>query len=240
MANQREFYDCMFKAAWSTIDAFATNRGLQAGMTSILHTWGSNLFYHPHIHCIVPGGGIDAKGIWHEIHGCRGTPFLFPVAAMSDKFRGRFMNLLTSRLKEKGTTIPQATREKCFRKPWVIHAKPPAKGVGQVLEYIGRYAYRVAITNSRILDVTDSKILYDYKNYRKGGKHEVMPTTIDGFLNLLSLHILPDHFVRIRHYGILSPCNRDKLRSIQQRLNVPPVPKERKKKSYIDICNEKG
>ena len=145
MANQREFYDCMFKAAWATIDAFAAEKGVVSGMTAILHTWGSNLFYHPHIHCIVPGGGVDADGIWHEIHGCRGTPFLFPVAAMSPKFRGRFMNLLTRKLKEKGVTIPQTVRKKCFDQPWVVHAKPPAKGIGLVLEYIGRYAYRVAI-----------------------------------------------------------------------------------------------
>ena len=240
MANQREFYDCMFKAAWGTIDAFAAGKGLHAGMTSILHTWGSNLFYHPHIHCIVPGGGIDATGAWHEIHGCRGTPFLFPVAAMSRKFRGRFMSLLTRRLKEKGITLPKDIRKKCFDKDWVIHAKPPAKGVGQVLEYIGRYAYRVAITNSRILDVADGHISYDYKMYKKGGKHGVMSMDIDAFLNLLSLHILPSHFVRIRHYGILSPCNREKLRYIQQQLDMPPIPKVRKKKSYLDICNEKG
>ena len=150
------------------------------------------------------------------------------------------MSLLTRRLKEKGVTIPQAIRKKCFEKPWVIHAKPPAKGVSLVLEYIGRYAYRVAITNSRILDVADGRISYDYKMYKKSGKHGVMSMDIDTFLNLLALHILPDHFVRIRHYGILSPCNREKLRSIQQQLNVPPVPKERKKKSYLDICNEKG
>ena len=159
---------------------------------------------------------------------------------MSRKFRGRFMNLLTRWLKEKGLLIPQTTRKKCFDKDWVINAKPPAKGVGQVLEYIGRYAYRVAITNSRIQDVTDSEISYDYKMYKKGGKHGVMNMDIDAFLCLLSLHILPDHFVRIRHYGILSPCNREKLRSIQRQLNVPPVPKDRKKKSYLEICNEKG
>ena len=140
----------MFKAAWATVDAFAAKKGLTSGMTAILHTWGSNLFYHPHIHCIVPGGGIDSDGVWHEIHGCRGTPFLFPVTAMSRKFRGRFMNLLTRRQKEKGITIPQGIRKKCFDKDWVIHTKPPVKGVGEVLEYIGRYAYRVAITRSNL------------------------------------------------------------------------------------------
>ena len=210
------------------------------GMTSILHSWGSNLFYHPHIHCIVPGGGIDKHGVWHHLKGCKHSDFLFPVAAMSSKFRGRFMSLLTRRLKEDGIVIDQAIRKQCFAKDWVINSRPPAKGVGQILEYIGRYAYRVAITNSRILDVTGSQISYDYKMYRKGGKHGVMTMEIDSFLNLLSQHILPDRFVRIRHYGFLSPCNREILRSIQQQLSVPPVPKVRKKKSYLDICIEKG
>ena len=240
MANQAIFYDCMFKAAWATIKAFAEDEGLLTGMTSILHTWGSNLFYHPHIHCIVPGGGIDKHGIWHHLKGCKHSDFLFPVAAMSSKFRGRFMSLLTRRLKEDGIVIDQAIRKQCFAKDWVINSRPPAKGVNQVLEYIGRYAYRVAITNSRILDVTGSQISYDYKMYRKGGKHGIMTMEIDSFLNLLSQHILPDRFVRIRHYGFLSPCNREILRSIQQQLSVPPVPKVRKKKSYLDICIEKG
>lgn len=240
MAHQSIFYDCMFKAAWATIKAFTENEGLLTGMTSILHTWGSNLFYHPHIHCIVPGGGVDKHGVWHHLKGCKHSDFLFPVYAMSDKFRGKFMSLLTRRLKEDGIVIEQAIRKQCFSKAWVINSKPPAKGVNQVLEYIGRYAYRVAITNSRILDVTDSQISYDYKMYRKGGKHGVITMEIDSFLNLLSLHILPDRFVRIRHYGFLSPCNREILRSIQQQLSVPPVPKVRKKKSYLDICIEKG
>ena len=240
MAHQAIFYDCMFKAAWATIKAFAENEGLLTGMTSILHTWGSNLFYHPHIHCIVPGGGTDKHGVWHHLKGCKHSDFLFPVAAMSTKFRGRFMSLLTRRLKEKGVVIDQSIRKHCFAKAWVVNSKPPAKGVSQVLEYIGRYAYRVAITNSRILNVTESDISYDYKDYRRGGKHGVMTMGIDTFLNFLSQHILPDRFVRIRHYGFLSPCNREILRSIQLQLSVPPVPKVRKKKSYLDICIEKG
>lgn len=240
MAHQAIFYDCMFKAAWTTINDFAANEGVTAGMTAILHTWGSNLFYHPHLHCIVPGGGTDKSGVWHQLKGCKGSNFLFPVAAMSPKFRGRFMALLTGRLKDIGVAIDSRARKLSFEKDWVVYARPPAKGVNQVLEYIARYAYRVAITNSRILEVTDTEISYDYKDYRKGGKHGVMTMYIDDFLNLLSQHILPDRFVRIRHYGILSPACRETLRSIQQQLDVPPVPKERKKKSYLDICNEKG
>ena len=240
MAHQSIFYDCMLKAAWGTINAFAANEGLLAGMTAILHTWGSNLFYHPHIHCIVPGGGVDKHGVWHHLKGCKRSDFLFPVAAMSEKFYGRFMHLITRRLKEKDVIINQEIRRQCKEKHWVVHSKPPAKGVGQVLEYIGRYAYRVAITNSRILDVTDNTISYDYKDYRSGGKHKVKTESIDTFLNFLSQHILPDRFVRIRHYGILSPCNREKLRCVQRLLDVPPVPKVRKKKSYLEICYEKG
>ena len=240
MAHQAIFYDCMFKAAWGTINAFATTEGLLTGMTAILHTWGSNLFYHPHIHCIVPGGGVDKRGVWHHLKGCKRSDFLFPVRAMSAKFNGRFMNLITRRLKEIDVIISQEVRIQCKNTHWVVYSRPPAKGVNQVLEYIARYAYRVAITNSRILNVTDSEISYDYKDYRSGGKHRVKTDSIDTFLNQLSQHIIPGRFVRIRHYGILSPCNREILRSIQQQLDVPPVPKERKKKSYLEICKEKG
>lgn len=240
MAHQRDFYECMFKAAWATLRDFAAAEGLTAGMTAILHTWGSNLYYHPHIHCIVPGGGTDGKGVWHPLKGCKGSDFLFPVAAMSPKFRGRFMALVTRRLRQKGVVIDQAVRKQCFAKNWVVNSRPPAKGVTLVLEYIGRYAYRVAITNSRILSLTDQDIAYDYKMYRKGGRHGVMHMSIDTFLQLFSQHILPDRLVRIRHYGILSPCNREKLRDIQRQLNVAPVPKLRRKKPYLDICREKG
>ena len=240
MAHQAAFYDCMFKAAWATISAFAGEKGLRSGMTAILHTWGSNLFYHPHIHCIVPGGGVDKLGVWHHLKGCKDSNFLFPVVGMSRKFRGRLMALLTSRLKEDGFVIADYIRKPCFDKDWVVYARPPAKGVNLVLEYIARYAFRVAITNSRILDVTESDVSYDYKDYRKGGKHGVMSMDIDKFLGLLSQHVLPDRFVRIRHYGILSPCNREALRKVQVQLDVPPVPKERKKKSYLEICQEKG
>ncbi len=240
MANQAVFYNSMFKAAWDTVKAFADNRELLMGMTAVLHTWGSNLFYHPHIHCIVPGGGTDKDGAWKHLNGCRGSDFLFPVAAMSDKFRGRFMALLTGKLKKEGAALSQNVRKQCFDKSWVVYAKPPAKGAEQVVEYIGRYAYRVAITNSRILDVRDGKISYDYKMYRKGGKHGVMTMDIDAFLNLLSMHILPDRFVRIRHYGLLSSCNRKTLRNVQRKLDVKPVPKVRKKKSCLQISLEKG
>lgn len=241
MSHMKEFYSCMFWAAWSTLKKFYDAKGLQGGMTSILHTWGSNLYYHPHIHCIVTGGGVDRKGVWHHLEDCKGAEeFLFPVRALSSIFRAKFLAMFTSALKESNEKIPPDVRKKCMDKGWVVYSRPPAKGVNQVLEYIGRYAYRVAISNSRILNYSDGMVTYDWKNYRQGGRHSQMTMTAVSFLLLLSLHILPPGFVRIRHYGLLSPSNRDKVRKAQIQLGGTPVPKLRKKKPYLQICDKKG
>lgn len=242
MSHQAVFYSCMFRAAWNTLKKFYDARGLQGGMTSILHTWGSNLYYHPHVHCIVTGGGVDKDGVWHPLEGCKGAKdFLFPVQALSKVFRAKFLAMLTSALKDTGEVIPQNVRKQCMDKSWVVYGRPPAKGVAQVLEYIGRYAYRVAISNSRILDYTsDGQVTYDWKDYKQNAKHKAMTMHAVDFLHLFSLHILPPAFVRIRHYGLLSPSNRDKMRKVQVQLGETPVPKERKKPSYQQICEERG
>ena len=245
MSHQAMFYDAMFRAAWNTLRTFYERQGLQGGMTAILHTWGSNLYYHPHIHCIVTGGGIDKDGVWHHLKGSKGAgrDFLFPVQALSPMFRAKLMAMLTSRLKELNEVTPQDVRKQCFEKPWVVYSKPPAKGVNQVLEYIGRYAYRVAVSNSRILDydANEGKVAYDYKDYRHGGCHKTMRMSAVDFLHLFSLHVLPPAFVRIRHYGLLSPSCRDKLRKVQELLGGTPVPKERcRKKTYEEVCKEQG
>jgi hypothetical protein len=244
MSHQAVFYDAMFRAAWSTLRTFFANQGLQGGMTAILHTWGSNLYYHPHIHCIVTGGGVDRDGMWHHLKGCRkdGRHFLFPVQALSPMFRAKFLAMLTARLKETGEVIPQNVRGQCVKEPFVVYSRPPAKGVDQVLEYIGRYAYRVAISNSRILDydAKEGKVTYDYKDYKHNGCHKTMSMSAVDFLHLLSLHILPPAFVRIRHYGLLSPSNRDKLRKVQKQLGGKPLPKERRKKTCADVCEQQG
>jgi hypothetical protein len=242
MANQAMFYTCMFRTAWATLSKFFGKQGLQGGMTGILHTWGSNLFYHPHIHCIVTGGGVDRDGIWHPLKGCRGNGnFLFPVHALSKVFRAKMLAALTKELSGTGTLIPQDVRKAAMSKDWVVFSRPPAKGVNQVLEYIGRYAYRVAISNSRIRNVTaQGMVTYDWKDYRNSGKHKEMTMHAKEFLHLFSMHILPPAFVRIRHYGLLSPSNREKVRQVQIQLGGTPVPKERKKKPYMQICAEKG
>ena len=242
MSRQELFYGAMLRAAWATLRKFFEAHGLQGGMTGILHTWGSNLFYHPHIHCIVTGGGVDRDGVWHHLDSCRDSrDFLFPVQSLSRVFRARFMAMLTFRLGQAGQEIPGDVRKKCFDKAWVVYSRPPAKGVNQVLEYIGRYAYRVAISNSRIFGYTeDGQVTYDYKDYRHNGVHKKMTMHATDFLRLFSLHVLPPAFVRIRHYGLLSPSNRDKLRSVQEQLGATPVPKQRRKKTCQEVCLQKG
>lgn len=243
MLHMPVFYSCMFRAAWSTLKKFYDAQGLQGGMTSILHTWGSNLQYHPHIHCIVTGGGVDKDGKWRHLKGCKGDAhnFLFPVQALSKVFRAKFLDLLTRELKKTNESIEQSIRKKCIGNSWVVYSRPPAKGVNQVLEYIGRYAYRVAISNSRILNYeADGIVTYDWKDYKHGGMHKTASMHAIDFLHLFSLHILPPAFVRIRHYGLLSPANREKVRQVQIQLGGTPLPKVRKKKSYQTICQEKG
>lgn len=243
MSHQALFYSCMFRCAWNTLKAFYDNVGLQGGMTSILHTWGSNLFYHPHIHCIVTGGGVDKDGVWHHLEGGKGDAkdFLFPVYALCKVFRAKFLSMLTSALKKENELIPQDIRKQCMEKGWVVFSRPPAKGVNQVLEYIGRYAYRVAISNSRIKDYTpEGMVTYDWKDYRHNAIHKQNTMHAVDFLHLFSLHILPHAFVRIRHYGLLSPSNREKMRKVQIQLGGTPVPRIRVKKSRIEFCKEHG
>ena len=242
MSGQKLFYTCMFRSAWATLRKFFQKQGLQAGMSAILHTWGSNLSYHPHIHCVVTGGGVDSDGVWHHLKGGKGgRDFLFPVHALSRVFRAKMLSALTGELSKTGESIPRDTRKTVMSKDWVVYSRPPAKGVEQVLEYIGRYAYRAAISNSRIKEVTpEGLVTYDWKDYRAGGKHKEMTMHAGEFLHLLSMHILPPAFVRIRHYGLLSPSNREKVRRVQLQLGGTPVPKERKKKPYMQICAEKG
>lgn len=121
----------------------------------------------------------------------------------------------------------------------MIHSKSPFKGVDKVIEYLGRYSYRVAISNARIKEITDSTVTFEYKDYRQNGALKLMTLTGEAFLHRFIQHILPAKFVRIRHYGFLAACNRGKLRSIQQQLNVPCSPLKREKKKWTQVCEEK-
>jgi len=240
LRHQREAYDTLFSAAWDTLKAFGGKQGIKMGMTALLHTWGSNLSFHPHLHCIVPGGGarLDNKQ-WKSLSSIKddksSEPFLFPVKALSTMFRAKWMAAFS-----KAVDVPKDIRAACFKKPWVVYAKSPVCGVDKTLEYIARYAYRVAISNNRIKDVGDNSVTFKYKDYRDESKNKEM--TLDGveFVRRYFLHILPERFVRIRHFGYLAPGNRKLLRLLQQALGRMPAPRHRKRTSWQTICSAKG
>jgi len=207
-------YDCLFQSAWTTLNQFGHTEGLQMGMIAVLHTWGQTLSLHPHVHCIVPGGGIDKSGRWKK--QLRSNKFLFPVRAMSKVFRAKYVACLRS-----GQVGDQQLYDTLFKKDWVVYAKRPFGGPKQVIEYLGRYTHKVAMSNHQITGCTDRETSFSYKDYRDGGKTKTMSLSHEEFVRRFSMHILPPRFVRIRHYGILSSSwKRGKLQNLQKDLKV--------------------
>ncbi len=199
-------YSLLFKTAWQTIKGFGENHtflGALTGMISVLHTWGSNLSLHPHLHCIVPAGGISKYGKWKSTKS-KGK-YLFPVKAMGKVFRAKFLAGLN-----KAGLLEKTLHEKLTVKPWVFYAKRPFRGPQQVIEYLGRYTHKIAISNHRIIRTSKDSISFMVKNYRKGGSKEICQLPKSEFIRRFSMHILPKNFVRIRHYGILSSTGKKK------------------------------
>ena len=217
MHQSKLAYDCLFEASWQTLRQFFTTIGLQGGMISILHTWGQNLSLHPHLHCVVPGGGIAANNLFKKVTG-KGK-YLFCVKALSKVFRAKY----AAALRKKGIT-DQVLLERLFKKNWVVYAKRAFGSATSVIEYLGRYTHKVAITNGRIKSVDKDHVLFAYKDYKDNNKQKQMRLTNQEFVRRFALHVLPKGFVRIRHYGILSSTwKRKKLKDLQERLKVVPL-----------------
>lgn len=192
-------YNLLFKVAWSVVNDFAKNPtfiGAKTGMIAILHTWGQALNLHPHLHCIVPGGGVTGTK-WKYAKGK--NKYLFPVKAMSKVFRARFIKEL-----RKNIEIDNAVAKKLFTKNWVTYCKQPFFGPKQVIEYLGRYTHKIAISNHRLQSIDNGYVTFTAKDYRHGGKIHSISLLDKEFIRRFSLHILPKGFTRIRHYGILS------------------------------------
>ncbi len=205
-------YDALFKSAWETVEAF-TGKDNKAGMISILHTWGQNLSLHPHIHCIIPGGFVDRNGMW-KLSKAEGK-FLFPVKAMSKVYRAKYVSFLRS----SDIELEQSTYDTLFKKEWVVYAKRPFGSPKSVVEYLGRYTHKIAISNHRILAIDDQTVTISYKDYRVDGQKKIMTLSHEEFVRRFALHILPKRFVRIRHYGFLSSTwKRSKLTQLQSQL----------------------
>lgn len=212
-------YNLLFRSVWQTIRQFSfTKLQAETGMVAVLHTWGQNLSLHPHLHCVVPGGGLDYKDRWKQVNTSKnGKVFLFDVKNLSVVFRGKFMEGLKKEFAPGKKLIRDVYKHK-----WVVYAKEPFSGAEQVLEYLGRYTHKVAISNHRLLNIDHRGVTFRWRDYRDN-KEKTMPLSGAEFLRRFCQHILPKGFVRIRHYGLLSTTCRKQLREIQQDfgINVP-------------------
>ncbi|NTS42160.1 IS91 family transposase [Flavisolibacter sp. BT320] len=210
----RVVYDALFASVWATLQQFGRTEGLSLGMIAVLHTWGQNLCLHPHLHCIVPGGGLDEKGKWKQ--HLRSNKYLFPVKALSKVYRAKYVQ----QLRESGID-DKVILESLFQKQWVVYCKRPFGGPQQVIEYLGRYTHKVAISNHRLEQVTARDVTFRYKDYKDAGASKRMTLSNGEFVRRFAQHILPQRFVRIRHYGILSSAwKRGKLQAVQKALKV--------------------
>ncbi|WP_213190169.1 IS91 family transposase [Cloacibacterium caeni] len=232
LQQPKMLYDILFESAWETLQTFGKNKNLQMGMIAVLHTWGQNLSLHPHLHCIVPGGGVDENGAWKNIRN--NGKFLFPVKALSKVFRAKFCEKLKANLKDKFNENQEneyeKNRQSLWEKPWVIYAKKPFGSPKSVVEYLGRYTHKIAISNGRIRGIDDKTVTFDYKDYRQKGIKKQMVLSHEEFIRRFAMHILPKRFVKIRHYGFLSSTwKRIKLKNLQQKLGIQskekPLPK---------------
>ena len=224
MHQPKLVYDTLFEAAWETLKAFGKNKDMQMGMISVLHTWGQQLSLHPHLHCIVPGGGVDKNGLWKNSR--TDGKFLFPVRALSKVFRAKYCQKLKAKL-----PIPyEHIRQDLWKKDWVVFAKRPFGNPKSVVEYLGRYTHKIAISNHRIKAVDDKEVIFEYKDYRQQGKKKTMQLSQGEFIRRFALHILPKRFVKIRHYGFLSSTwKRQKLKALQKKLKVKVLEKRERK-----------
>lgn len=197
--NQKDCYNLLFRCVAETLkelSADSKHLGAEIGLTAVLHTWGQNLCFHPHIHCIVPAGGLTKLGTWQNSR----KKFFLPVKALSRKFRGKFLALL----KQQIPSVTQALLDDCYHKEWVVYCKPPFKTAACVVEYLGRYTHRVAISNNRLLKLEDGNVTFRWRDYRDSSRWKEMTVSAEEFIRRFLMHVLPPSFMKIRHYGFLS------------------------------------
>jgi hypothetical protein len=212
LARPRVVYDLLFRAASETLQTFARDPkhlGGELGLTAILHTWSQTLSLHPHLHCVVTGGALACDGSrWIPTRHPR---FLFPVRALAKVFRGKFIDGLRLRL-DRGELGPDDGLPALFhtlrQHDWVVYAKPPFAGPESVLRYLGRYTHRIALSNRRILRVEQDQVALRYRDYADRNRIKVLQLSVHELLRRFLLHVLPEGFVRIRHYGLLANRSR--------------------------------
>jgi hypothetical protein len=234
LQNKKAVYGILFRAAAETLLTIARDRkhlGAEIGFFTILHTWGQNLIHHPHLHCVIPGGGISPDGEWVT---CR-PGFFLPVRVLSALFRRLLLDMLEKAFQQGQLQFhaewQYLHQEHAFTRylaplrgiDWVVYAKPPFGGPQQVLEYLGRYTHRVAISNERLVACDDTSVSFRWKDYRHNNRQRVMKVAADEFLRRFLVHTIPPGFQRIRHYGLFSNRNRKEALASCRRLLATPI-----------------
>ena len=248
LRNQKVVYNLLFKAASETLLELASDPkhlGAQIGFTAILHTWTQTLLDHPHLHCIVPGGGLSPDGRrWIAVR----ERFFIPVPVLSALFKGKFLAYLSAAYKKDRLVFPgqiapweaasrfYALIAELRQKEWIVYCEPPFGSPEKVLEYLGRYTHRVAISNDRILKLEGDQVTFRYRDSADGDRTKRMTLSAFEFIRRFLLHILPEGFVKIRYYGILSNRNRKtKLRQARQLLGVWREEAQEEKPTWQDL-----
>ena len=244
LANQRQAYGLLFEAVARTLLEVAAdprNLGARIGFTTVLHTWTQTLLYHPHIHCIVAGGGLSADGTrWIAAR----PDFLLSVRVLSTVFRAKLLALLEEALNKGRIVVPAGTPPKgvlrlAARRKWVVYCKAPFAGPKQVLAYLGRYTHRIAIGNERILAMQDGEVTFRYRDRAQANRQETLTLPAQDFLARFLLHVLPDRFVRVRHHGLLANgVATQRLARCRELLRIAPVPTpdpEKEPESWQDL-----
>ena len=209
----RECYTILFKASSQALQKAAGNidfLGAQAGAVAILHTWTQTLLYHPHIHMIVPAGGLSEDGMeWKTSR----KKFFLPAAVLSKIFRGIMVRKLQEALENGRIKLPadipcfSSLKTQLYRKDWNVYLKKAFGGVNSVLKYLGQYTHRIAISNSRLVSATGGKVSFKYKDNKANGMIKVMELDTNEFIRRFLQHVLPENFYKIRYIGILAPIN---------------------------------
>ena len=245
--NKDVVYSILFRATAETLRTIAADPkhlGAEIGFFAVLHTWGSNLLHHPHLHCVVTGGGLSPDGT-HWV-SCK-PGFFLPVRVLSRLFRSLFLEHLRNAFdagKLRFFTALENLRDHCQfarylapvqKAEWVVYAKPPFAGPRKVLDYVGRYTHRVAISNNRLLDIEAGQVRFQWKDYRDKGQQKAMTLSAEEFIRRFLLHALPDGFQRIRYYGLLGNRYRQqKLTRCRQLLGMAPPLETKPPEDYRD------
>lgn len=247
--NKKLLYNLIFKSAWQSIDEFARDPRqkmmAKTGMIAILHTWTQKLLFHPHVHCIVPEGGIDNRQKWKKSKGNK--DFLFYTPNVAAKFRGKFLFYLHQLYKNNKLDLNGKAglyknkkqwyklKDKLYNTNWVVDCKEPFKGPKTVLEYLGRYTHKIAISNYRIKKITDTHVGFNYLDRNDNNKKKYIEITGEKFIRRLLCHFVPYRFMRIRHYGFLSTRAKKKcLKTIRKKLKAK-TPEKRDKLTSAEV-----